>query len=300
MPFVSVIVPAYNSAATVVEAVESALAQTVPAGEIVVVDDGSLDATAAIVRERYPQVRLIEQANTGPAGARNAGVRQARGEWIAFLDADDIWVPGRLERQMDCLNQCPDAVMLCGGRREFGESVTLDPRPSCDRIAFREVTLDELARHNPIVTSTALVKRSAFDAVGGFDEQFRGPEDYDLWLRLAAQGRIFEMGEPLACYRHRPGSLSLDERRFLPQVRRVLDKAFGPGGALQGKSEWRHAALATQYQQASWMAFSRGARLPALRYLALAWAHNCRGPRRIVKPWLALLYRYAAGRPVTG
>jgi len=165
-----------------------------------------------------------------------------------------------------------------------------------DRIPFREVTLDELARHNPIVTSTVLVRRSAFEAVGGFDERFRGPEDYDLWIRLAGQGRILELSEPLACYRHRPGSLSLDERRFLPQVLRVLDKAFGPGGALQGKPEWHNAALATQYQQASWMAFSRGARLVAVKHLLVALRHTVFRRKRISKPWLGLFYRYLFGR----
>ena len=307
MPSVSVIIPSYNSARTIVEALESVAAQARTDAEVRVVDDASADDTVSVTREwmarqpmpgdRWSVICLAR--NSGPAGARNRGVAESTGAWIAFLDADDVWLPARLEQQLACLDQCPDAVMLCGGRREFG-SERVDPRPACDRIEFREVTLDELARHNPIVTSTVLARRTAFEAVGGFDERFRGPEDYDLWIRLASQGRILELAEPLACYRHRPGSLSLDERRFLPQVLRVLDKAFGPGGALQQKPEWKHAALATQYQQASWMAFSRGARAKAVGHLAVAWAHNIRGPRRIVKPWLALLYRYLVGRPVNG
>ncbi len=295
---ISAVIPAYNSAATIVEALDSVLAQTVQVDQIIVVDDGSSDVTPAVVRERYPGVRLIRQANGGPAAARNRGVAEATGEWIAFLDADDVWLPGRLERELACVADHADAIMCCAGRRGVEEHTAGERGATGD--TCREIGLEELARHNPIVTSTVLLKRAAFHSAGGFDERFRGPEDYDLWIRVAASGRILALAEPLAGYRHRPGSLSLDERRFLPQVLRVLDKAFGPAGALQGLQDWRNAALATQYQQASWMAFSRGARLTAVRYLAVAWARNCRGPRRVAKAWPALLYRYLLGRPVKG
>ena len=109
-------------------------------------------------------------------------------------------------------------------------------------------------------------------------------------------GCIVHVSEPVSLYRQVTGSLSMDERKFLPQVLRVIEKAYGAGGALAGLSEWKNAALATQYQQASWMAFCRGARMTALRHWTIAVRHNLMGPKRIHKPWLRLLYRYVMGR----
>ncbi|OGV85771.1 MAG: hypothetical protein A2340_15445 [Lentisphaerae bacterium RIFOXYB12_FULL_60_10] len=88
---------------------------------------------------------------------------------------------------------------------------------------------------NPVATSTVLLRRDVFEAVGGFDEQFRGPEDYDLWMRVADRGTVLKLETPLARYRHREGSLSVDDRKFLPQVIRVIEKAYGPGGVLSGR-----------------------------------------------------------------
>lgn len=343
---VSVIIPAYNSSATIVAALESVACQTFRDFEVIVVDDGSADDTVAAVRRWMGQPplqgapgnpglpfvperwRLLPQArNAGPAAARNAGVAAAKGEWIAFLDADDIWLPAHLEILMGAAEES-GARMVCGESTRFhaapagvGDGKTTIPAgesggPVAGRASLpgpaaplaqraeappQAITLEELARHNPIATSSVLLKKEAFEAAGGFDCRFRGPEDYDLWVRVAALGSttrpaLVHVARPVAQYRETPGSLSMDERKFLPQVLRVMAKVYGAGGALSGLSEWRHAALATQYQQASWMAFCRGARMTAMRHLAVAIVHNLLGRRRIRKPWLGLAYRYLFGR----
>src|SRR5690606_20987586 len=112
---VSVVIPAYNVGPHIAEAIESVLAQDYPQVEIVVVDDGSKDDTAEVVATRYPQVSLIRKENGGAATARNAGIRAARGEFVAFLDADDIWLPGKLTAQIDYLRAHPDVAMNCTG-----------------------------------------------------------------------------------------------------------------------------------------------------------------------------------------
>ena len=130
---------------------------------------------------------IILEENVGPAGARNRGVAEARGEWIAFLDGDDVWLPQKLDEQIGLAAESADAVMWCGMTADYSDNAQLD---SGSIMTGRDISLDELSECNPIATSTILVRRDVVKAVGGFDEQFRGPEDYDLWLRIAAKGVV--------------------------------------------------------------------------------------------------------------
>lgn len=279
MNTVSVIIPAHNSAATLVEALDSVVRQTRPVQEIIVVDDVSTDDTVRVFEDWQsksasgPVARLLRQArNTGPAGARNAGIRAASGDWIGFLDADDAWLAGRIEAQLNTAATHPNAALLCGG------TLPLDPDHPPPRTipAFRvtPLALDDFISHNPIATSTVLAWREAILDAGLFDEQFRGPEDYDLWLRIASRCECLQLETPLSRYRTTVGSLSMDERTFLPQVLAVLRKAFGPGGALAAHPRQRRRAYAEQYSSASWMAFNRGDRPAALRHLLHSWAYS--------------------------
>jgi hypothetical protein len=218
-------------------------------------------------------------------------VEAAGGEWIAFLDADDAWVPRRLETQMDILAQHPDADLVCGGVLPVGSGEDAPSRPAARAIGRREFVFE-----NPVATSTVLIRRAALLRAGGFDTRFRGPEDYDLWMRVAAGGALVHAGVPLARYRSVPGSLSMDDRRFLPEVLRVLEKAYAAGGALEPYRPLRGASMATQYWNASWMAFQRGRRFTALRHLARAWWLNATGGHAVRRAWLPLAWRYAAGR----
>ena len=201
-PTISVIIPAYNAEQTLADAIRSALAQTYPAAEIIVVDDGSSDRTAAIAQNIDPKVRLLQQANGGCGEARNTGARAASGAWLAFLDADDAWLPNKLERQLPYTADARVAVVNCRRSNKLGHALG-------DEIRF-----DQLWQRNDLIVSSSLVRRSAFEAAGGFWSE-RYCEDYHLWLRLAAQGwTIANCPEDLVVYSPAPGSLSQQTESF--------------------------------------------------------------------------------------
>lgn len=263
---VSVIIPAYNNGKYLVHALESVFSQKEPPFEVIVVDDGSTDDTAAVVKQFGGCIKYIYQPNGGPAAARNRGAQEAKGEWIAFLDADDAWLPWRISAGRELISRNPSAALFCGRRTDMNNSVS-EPAGG-DFNKTRIVILREFARGNIVATSTVLMRKDAFVRAGGFDEQFRGPEDYDLWMRLAGDNRLVYVDIPLCRYRSISGSLSMEDRLFLPQVVRVIDKAFAKGGALQDFPGLKGACLADQYLHASWMAFERGSKSTALRYLS--------------------------------
>ena len=184
LPLVSVVIPTYNRAALLREAVASVLAQSYAAFELIVVDDGSTDATAAFLRTARA-VRLVRQDHTGmPGQARNAGARAARGEYLAFLDSDDLWLPHKLAVQVAAAAAAGDAInhtrerWLRGGRviSQRGQR----HRRSGDLFA------DSL-RKCIIGPSTVLLRREVFEATGGFRDDLEIAEDYELWLRLTAR-----------------------------------------------------------------------------------------------------------------
>jgi glycosyltransferase involved in cell wall biosynthesis len=295
MPAVSVIIPAYNAATTIAEALATVRGQTFTDTEIIIVDDASEDDTVKILEKSAADCRVIVHAqNQGPAGARNTGIEASTGEWVAFLDGDDAWLPHRLDAQLRLAARHPEVAVWCAGHVSFADD---DPdKAAASNESFRLIPLEEFANHNPVATSTVLARRAALDAADGFDTSFRGPEDYDLWMRIAARHPIACMAAPLARYRFMTGSLSMDDRRFLPEVLRVLEKAFDSGGALEGHPELRRWAVANQYWNASWMAFNRGARLKAVQLWALSLVKGLAAPHRRPRPWLRLLARYLVGR----
>lgn len=197
-PQYSVVIPAYNCADTIRTTLDSVLAQTVPPGEVLVVNDGSSDTTCEIVESYGSPVRLITQANAGPAAARNNGIRQSQFDWIALLDADDSWLPNKLEHQLPL---CADEVGLINCS-EFQEEVDYGPNG---------LDFATLWNHNSIGTSTVLLSKKAFNEVGGFEEdsKFICIEDFNLWLRILAAGyRVATVTEPLVNYTPAEGNLS--------------------------------------------------------------------------------------------
>jgi glycosyltransferase involved in cell wall biosynthesis len=199
---VSVIIPAYNAAGYLTRAVESVMSQSRPVLEIVVVDDGSPDNTFEIAGQLPSPARAIQKANGGPASARNVGARDAKGDWLAFLDADDAWLPEKIERQLALAGPDVDLVHCL-------YKASLRP-PDV-------LTFDDLWGQNYIATSTVLIRRAAFWDVGGFDEDrdIVGVEDYNLWLKLAAKhARIVTLQEQLVSYTPASGSLTQQVERF--------------------------------------------------------------------------------------
>ena len=201
---VSAIVPVFNGSATLREAIDSVLEQGSSDLELIVVDDGSTDSTPAIIDSYGDQIRCIRQPNAGPAVARNAGARNARGEYLAFLDADDRWLSGILQQMISALDSDLGCVVAYGNLLMVdseGRSLAThliggdyDHAPSMEEI---------LGRMWPIMPSAALIRRSAFDACGGFVEDFRGAgyEDALLWLRLREAGHFCYIPEALAAWR---------------------------------------------------------------------------------------------------
>lgn len=216
---VSVVIPAYNVAAHIGEAIDSVLAQDYAPVEIIVVDDGSRDDTADVVSSRFPQVTLIRKANGGAATARNAGIRQAQGEFIAFLDADDIWLPGKLKAQVDYFRAHPDVAMNCTGFSQWvsdEEGVFPDPLSVIpDQAGVASDAIDRelsgwvyhrLLLRSFVWTTTVMMRRTLIDKIGLFDESFRLGQDYEYFLRASRETEIHRLSRAYALYRQHPGS----------------------------------------------------------------------------------------------
>lgn len=219
-PLVSVIIPTFNSFGFLIEAVDSALAQTYQAIEIIVVDDGSTDDSAQVAARYGDRIRYIRQDNQGPSGARNTGIRNSRGRFIAFLDADDRWLPGKLARQVPLLEADISVGLV------HSSCYIIDAQGI--RVGTKSVDLTEdcdihaLLERNRVSCLTAVVRRAALDTVGLFDTSLRGPEDWDLWLRIAAKYTVMAAQEPLAEYRVTDGSVSKNARRMYQDELHVL------------------------------------------------------------------------------
>jgi glycosyltransferase involved in cell wall biosynthesis len=209
VPRVSVIIPAYNAELYVREAIDSVLGQTFIDLEIIVVDDGSTDNTANIVgRVSDHRVRLICQGNKGVSSARNAGINNSAGQYLQFLDSDDLILPGKLAAQVPLLDADPDVGLVYSSFRYFyDDRCDLAPppwlRPPSDD-PYRELVAGSM-----FPCHAALLRRSAVTALGRFDEELDSGEDWDLWLRLARTGaRFLFHSDLLALYRQHPGSIT--------------------------------------------------------------------------------------------
>ena len=287
---VSVIIPYYRASQTIARAVESALGQTVLPLEILIVDDGSPEDAAEATKQFGSSVTVIRKPNGGAASARNLGIEHTRGEWIAFLDADDYWEPAKLELQL----ASSEGVGLVGSRW-----YTQDPgKPRCmakiedpeffGRM-FRALSSEAFRVAMDLFTSVVLVRRSAL-ADQRFDSCLETAEDRDLWIRLVASTDIYLVPEPLATYVQLPGSLSnsnidRDCRSMLKVVHRYA-ALLGPKGVREQEEviyrSWAGRHLAGEKP--------RSAIAPAARRLAIqpaspqAWWIVCKSLARSVLP----------------
>lgn len=231
-PTISVVIPTYNRLAYLREALASVLAQTRPADEILVVDDGSTDGTEEALRAMPAPVRYFRQQNAGPAAARNHGLSEARGDWIAFLDSDDLWVPEKLAAQLEFLEQHPGVDFLFAHMVNFGPHgedpgpEILDPAVNAYcRANAANLTefLDCLLQVNPVPTSTVIFRRTKMQQVGCLREDIGYADDYQWWLRWALAARCGFLDRVLEKRRLHGSNIIGDRRRMMGSVLAVLD-----------------------------------------------------------------------------
>ncbi|MEO1131089.1 MAG: glycosyltransferase family A protein [Cyanobacteria bacterium J06639_1] len=227
-PRVSVVVPTYNVENFIGDTLQSIFAQTFKDFEVLVVIDGSPDRSIDVCRlfDDDPRLTIIEQENRGLAGARNTGIRHARGEYVAFLDGDDMWEPTKLARHVEHLDRAPEVGVSFSRSKFFGGTSAAYLMSATGRIDAKR-----LLCRNPISNgSTPVVRRAALDAVrkGGeyFDESLRRNEDIDLWLRIACQTdwQLEGLSEALTCYRINAEGLSASFYRQFESWMTVVEK----------------------------------------------------------------------------
>lgn len=208
MPLISVVIPVYNGARFLRDALASVAAQTCPDCEVICVDDGSTDESVALLKQAEQPLVLLGQPNAGQSAARNAGVQRARGTYIAFLDQDDCWYPEKLARQAAVLNADPDVVLVHCEVDTMDHDGQVVGRAGVSKDLARSLAspLGRLIREPLILPSAMMVRREAFERVGMFDPGLRGFEDYDLIARLKQAGRVVFLKESGVRYRmHQDG-----------------------------------------------------------------------------------------------
>lgn len=268
---VSVVIPAYNYAHFVGETIESVLAQTYPHFEVVVVDDGSTDNTAEVVAafvDKDPRVRYVHQQNGGLPAARNTGIRNARFPLVAFLDADDLWTPDKLQAGVDAFADLgPDWGIVAS----FRQKITPDGQPIFQAAhgfgGDREVSVRDLLMRTQFSPSTVIARKACFEACGFFDESLRSVEDRDMWLRIAAKFRIMRLGQALTLVRDHPSSMSKHADRMKENFLLVWEKNRG-SGILAADDPWWRRSRSFNCFQCAWMYHEAGSRWDAVRHIA--------------------------------
>ena len=266
-PLVSVVIPAYNSRQTILRALDSVSAQRYPALEVIVVDDASSDGTAELVaglgREHLALIRL--ERNQGASGARNVGIAAAKGEFVAFLDADDEWLPEKLHSQMAEIRDHPEVCFVACAAFEIDTNGRVAGLVNGGRApATRIDAWRSLLAYTSVTTPSVLARRSLLLQSGGFDPKLRVAEDQDLWIRLARLGEVVYLPEPLVLVHDTPGSLTKknahDElTHLLPMVLRHIDAYRG-----EMKEEEVRFVLRSRFGRIGRNAFGNGLYGPGL------------------------------------
>ncbi len=282
---VSTVVTSYNKAPYLAEAIDSALAQDYPHQEILVIDDGSTDHTPEVAGAYKDRIRYIRQENRGPSGAKNRGILEARGEFIAFLDGDDRWRPGKLVKQLECFHNNPAVSLVYADRAVFRGGVILRPSLRSEgQELYRGHVLDQLLMWMVIPFSSTMVRRKCLIEAGLFDERWRAADDFDLWLRI---GRLFEMDyvdEVLLEYRAATEGSIGSRMGNLFQITQAIQNEFVKtyyGGkypnprALAFGTANRYSVLGDHH-------LAQGRQLFALRAHLCALWHDYSNPRRFI------------------
>lgn len=257
-PIVSVVIPAYNAQRTLAEAVSSVLAQTVRDIEVIVVDDGSRDSTLAVARGiGDPRVRVVSQENRGVAAARNAGILISAGEYVALLDADDLWLPKKLERQLEFFSEHPECSACQSGAYFVDDSLAiLSVRPCPDSGRALEEAL--LFKNLPATMQSLMARRSCFLGVGMFDERLEILEEWDMAIKMARFGAMRNIPEPLVLYRVHAGNRHRNVGIHIAPGFEVLAKVFGDATLPEAVKRLRRRAYGTFFRTLAGGYFNNG------------------------------------------
>lgn len=293
VPEFSVVLPVWNGAPFVAAAIESALGQIGASLEILAVDDGSTDATPRILSQFGSRIQVLGQPNAGVAAARNRGIGAARGHYVAFLDADDLWRPEKLARQREALQATPDARASATAFEVTDEDGrALGVRGGHAPEALLEALLCE---GNLVGTpSSVVVERALLAQTGGFDPALSQCADWEMWMRLARATRFAWVRAPLVAYRQHPYNMS----RGIPLLERdsihALNKAFGDPGMPRALLALRRRAFGRNYRVLAGSYFQAGRMLDCLRCAIRAVGL---APRELVYiaalPWRRVARRHA-------
>lgn len=299
-PLVSVVVPTYNCGRFLSDALDSVLRQSYTNREVIVVDDGSTDDSLEVLkaycdRVRPDRVQIVTQQNLGVSAARNAGIQQSRGELIAFLDADDLWHPEKLARQVPLFANPAVGLVYCAveyvdeGLRPLGTNFT----------GRRGRVLREIALLRGTVVlaggSTAVVRRACFDKVGRFDREMSTAADWDMWRRIACFWEVDVVREPLMLYRMRPASMHRDVQVFEHDMLHGFAQMFADPAAREVRP-LRRRAYANLYLMLSGSHLEAGNTGQAIAY---AWRSIVSSPSSLAYiaalPWRRIRRALGAG-----
>lgn len=280
MPSVSVLIPAYNAAAFVGQAVRSALAQRDVDAEVLVVDDGSTDGTWDVLASFGDAIRALRQPNAGHVAARNAAAAVARGEWLAFLDADDEWLPDKLAKQLAAADA--DTGLVYTDRANFGDCAHVGEVHSEKVDYFEGDVFEPLLLLNFITLSSVILRKSWYERLGGFAADLRGVEDWDLWLRFAAAGgQVRVCREPLTRYRWHAASMTTNQEGMCHGRVETVRRALATPRGRQVPRALARQALASAWECSAWHAAA------SHRWQALGWYARAAW----YWPWKATVYK---------
>jgi glycosyltransferase involved in cell wall biosynthesis len=260
---VSVVIPVYNGERYLAECLDSVFSQTWPSIETIVVDDGSTDRSVEIA-SKDSRVRLIRQSNRDVSAARNAGIQAAKGEFIALFDYDDLWLPEKIEKQMECFDRNPDAALVFTDIVKFDDEGRTRHAKDRHRWAVRlngPRAFASLARKNPILPSAVMARRESLSRAGLFDERFRTCGDYEMWLRMAGMGmRFVYLGLPLTRYRVHSSNTGRKIEVMHEDRLRAVRTAFGDARLRPEFRKFERTALAAAFLEGANTFFSAGDR----------------------------------------
>ena len=223
---VSILIPAYNALAYLPETLESVLQQTFTDFEVLIINDGSSDGIVQWASQiADSRIKLISQVNQGVSVARNTGIEQARGEYVAFLDADDLWEPTKLEKQVRCFENEPAVGLVYTWAAlidSLGKPTGRIFASNVEGNVWKQIVVDDMISNG----SSPMIRRSCFETVGVFDPNTSNSADRDMWTRIAARYPFKVIKEPLTLYRIHSNSMSRKRQEAIQDLRRVIEKNF--------------------------------------------------------------------------